>query len=70
MLLDRDRQAGRYLEWKVRVFSVAAVLALVGIYLQSSWMTGAAIGILGVGLSLRFLPDGAGGPEGEADDEE
>lgn len=61
MLLDRDRKAGRYLEWKVRLFSVAAVLALVGIYLESGWMTGAAMGILLVGLMLRFLPDGADG---------
>lgn len=61
MLLDRGRKAGRYLEWKVRLFSVAAVLALVGIYRESGWMTGAAIGILLVGLMLRFLPDGSEG---------
>jgi hypothetical protein len=69
MLLDRGRKAGRYLEWKVRIFSVAAVLALVGIYLESGWMTGAAMGLLALGLLLRLLPDGGSGPdEGEVED--
>jgi hypothetical protein len=54
---DRGRKAGRYLEWKVRVFGVAAVVALVGIYLENRWMTGAAIVLLLAGLALRFLPD-------------
>lgn len=65
MLLDRGRKAGRYLEWKVRIFSVAAVLALVGIYLESGWMTAAAIAMLVVGMLLRFLPDDTEGAEGE-----
>ncbi len=60
MLLDRDRKAGQYLEWKVRAFSVAAVFALAGIYFESRWMTGAAILILLGGLLIRFLP---GGPQ-------
>ena len=56
MLLDRDRQAGRFLEWKVRLFSVAAVVALAGIYLDNRWWTGAAVVILMVGMLLKFLP--------------
>ncbi|MGD2044715.1 MAG: hypothetical protein PVJ80_05260 [Gemmatimonadota bacterium] len=68
MLLDRDRKAGQYLEWKVRIFSVAAVLALVGIYLESGWMTIAAIGLLLVGLLLRFLPGATGSPEDDTED--
>lgn len=59
MLLDRDRRAGKYLEWKVRVFSVAAVVAVTGIYLENRWLTGAAIVILMGGLLLRFLPSEA-----------
>ena len=55
MLLDRDRTAGKYLEWKVRLFSVAAVVALVGIYTERRWVTGAAIVILMSALLLRFL---------------
>jgi hypothetical protein len=64
--LDRSRKAGRWLEWKVRIFSVGAVLALVGIYLDERWMTGAAIGVLLLGFVLRFLP----GMNEERDDEE
>ena len=56
MLLDRGRRAGKYFEWKIRLFSVGAVVALAGIYLDSRWVTGAAIVILMSGLLLRFLP--------------
>ena len=70
MFFDRGRRAGRYLEWKVRLFSVAAVLALMGMYLDSSWMTVTATVILLAGLLLRFLPnDGeeAGPPDTDGD---
>jgi len=63
MWLDRGRRAGRYLEWKVRLFSVAAVVALAGIYLESRWVTGLAIAILAAGALLRFLPSEAADPE-------
>ena len=58
VFLDRRRRAGRYLEWKVRIFSVAAVLGLAGIYFDERWLTGTAILMLFGGLALRFLPDG------------
>lgn len=54
--LDRSRRAGRYLEWKVRIFTVGAVLAVVGMYREEEWMTGAAIVVLLTGFVLRFLP--------------
>lgn len=68
--LDRSRTAGRYLEWKVRIFTVGAVLAMVGMYLEEPWMTGLAIVVLLGGFVLRFLPgmdvdDGFDGDEGE-----
>ena len=56
MFFDRSRRAGRYLEWKVRLFTLGAVLAVVGMALDQSWMTWAAIGVLIVGMLLRFLP--------------
>jgi hypothetical protein len=54
--MDRRRRAGRFLEWKVGLFSVAAVLGLAGIYLQDRWMTGGAILVLLAAMALRFLP--------------
>ena len=63
-LVDRRRRAGRYLEWKVGLFSIAAVLALVGISLEERWMTGGAIVLLVGAVLLRFLP-GARHEEGE-----
>jgi hypothetical protein len=63
VLLDRDRRAGKYLEWKVRLFAVAAVVGLGGIYVESRWVTGVAIVILTGALLLRWLPAGAGETE-------
>ena len=51
----------RYLEWKSGLFSVAAVVAMVGIYLDERWMTGTALALLVAGMLLRFLPGGGGG---------
>ena len=68
--LDRSRTAGKYLEWKVRLFTVAAVLAVVGMYLRERWMTLLAIPVLLAGLFLRFLPvgDSGGSDEDEGPD--
>ncbi|MSR19648.1 MAG: hypothetical protein EXR91_01520 [Gemmatimonadetes bacterium] len=57
LLLDRQRCPSRYLAWKIRIFSVAAVVALVGMYLNNPWITGAALVLLFVGMMLRFLPE-------------
>lgn len=58
MFFDRSRRAGRYLEWKVRIFTLGAVLAVVGMATNQNWMTWLAIVVLGAGLALRFLPGG------------
>lgn len=50
---------------------VAAVLGLAGMYLDESWLTGAAILLLVAGVLLRFVPGspGAGDPaDGEDED--
>lgn len=65
--LDRSRQAGRWLEWKVRIFTAGAILAVVGMYLDERWMTGAAIVVLLGGFFIRFLPGGEEGGHGELD---
>lgn len=65
MFVDRRPRDDRFLEWKVRLFTLAAVLALLGIYLDERWVIGAAIVVLGLALGLRFLPGG-----GVAEDEE
>ena len=67
MFFDRSRRAGRYLEWKVRLFTLGAVLAVVGMATEQVWMTWAAIGVLVTGMLLRFLP---GGREVEVEDEQ
>lgn len=69
MLLDRSRRSDRYLEWKVRAFSVGAVLGLAGIYFNDRWMTGVAIGVLALGMLMRLLPDARAGEADELEDE-
>lgn len=56
MLLDRRRRAGKYLEWKVRLFSAAAVAALAGIFLEWLWLTWIAVALLVAAFALRLLP--------------
>lgn len=49
----------RSLEWKVRVFTVGAALAMVGIYFDARWVTGTALVVLVGGVLLRFVPEGS-----------
>lgn len=58
----RDRVPDKYLHWKVKSFFVGAILALVGIGIESSALVAVAIFVLLGGMVLRFLP----GREGEA----
>ena len=56
---SRDRKGeDRFLVWKVRFFVVGAAVALVGMGISLSWLVWAGIGVLLVGLVLRFLSDG------------
>jgi hypothetical protein len=64
-LADRSRRDDPLLEWKIRLFSVAAVVALAGIYLDDRRVTGGALVLLVGGVLLRFLP---GGSEDQDDD--
>ena len=53
---DRSGRADGSLEWRVGLFSVAAVLALVGMYFEQRWMTGTAIVVLLAGMLVRWVP--------------
>lgn len=70
---DRTRKAEDYpwLAWKVRVFSVGAVLAVYGMVQDDNRILAVATFILFIGFMMRFLPGGRGVVEGEEDlDEE
>lgn len=60
MMFHRRRRSGPdpYLQWKVRLFFLGAVLALVGLARDSSLLVGLAVLILLVGVALRLLPGG------------
>jgi hypothetical protein len=68
VFFDRNRRAGKHLEWKVGLFCVAAVVALAGIYMESRWWTGAAVVILMGGMLLKFVPSDADDAESDQDD--
>jgi len=57
------------LEWRVRIFVVASVLALAGMALAWRWMIWVAVGLLLVGFVMRWIPppDGSAG-KGYGDD--
>jgi hypothetical protein len=57
LLLDRRPRSNRHLIWKIRLFSAAAVIALVGMYLDNPYVTGVALFLLILGMMLRLLPD-------------
>lgn len=44
------------LNWKVGVFFLGATLAFIGIGMEISWLVGLAIGVLVLGVAVRFLP--------------
>lgn len=69
LLLDRSKRAGRWLEWKVRLFAVAAVLAMCGIYFEERWMTMTAIGLLLGAMLLGLVGKGNSARDAEEDEE-
>ncbi len=62
VFLDRSRRAREYpwLEWKVRLFTVGASLAVGGMLLRIDWLITVAILVLVAGFVLRFVQGGTG----------
>ena len=61
---------GRFLEWKVRLFFIAAVILFVGMARNVDLLVAIAIVLLGIAFILRFFekeppPDAADGDEDE-----
>jgi hypothetical protein len=54
----RRRGSDPWLDWKVRLFFMGAILAAVGIASDRSWLVISAIVVLLAGVALRFLPGG------------
>jgi hypothetical protein len=57
MLIDRRRDRPvRHLELRVALFGAGAILAVVGMATERSWLIDVAIAVLLVGVLIRFLP--------------
>ena len=54
---SRARRNDRFLDAKLLIFTLGAACALGGMALDLGWLVYLAIGILALGLVLRFLPD-------------
>ena len=61
-----DQGPDPHLESKVWIFFIGAALALLGIGMESRWLTGLAILVLAGGVMLRFLSGGESTGEEEA----
>jgi hypothetical protein len=61
--LNRSKRPDPHLEWKVRIFVVAAVLGVSGIYFDERWMGWVAILLLLSAMLLRFVGSSAEGKE-------
>lgn len=58
MFIRRSRKkADRFVEWKVGFFFLGAALWIAGAILGLRWLSWGAIGVLLVGLLLRFVPE-------------
>jgi hypothetical protein len=66
LFLNRSKRSDPHLEWKIRIFVVAAVLGVSGIYFDERWMGWVAILLLLSAMLLRFVGSSA---EGEEDSE-
>lgn len=67
----RPRGPGRFLRWKMWLFSVGAILLLVGMARNLDLLVGAAIAVLAVAFLLRFFErDEDDGDDDEGADED
>lgn len=67
---SRARGPGRFLQWKVRLFAVAAVILLVGMAREIDWLVGIAVALLAVAFVLRFFEKEPESDEEPGDDED
>jgi len=66
----KTRGSDLHLDRKIQLFFGGAVLALLGIGLESRLLVGLAIAVLVLGMVLRFLPGGGSRTEGQEGTEE
>ena len=64
MFFRRGVSADGWLQVKLWLFGLGALLALIGMALENDWVIGAAGLVLLAGLAVRFLPDRDGEDEG------
>ena len=65
----RGGGTGRFLEWKIRLFAVAAVLLLVGMAREIDLLVLLAIAVLAVAFALRFFEREPPPPDLDEDDD-
>jgi hypothetical protein len=56
-------KSDRFVEWKVGIFFLGAALWVAGAILGLQWLVWVAIGVLLIGVLLRFAPEEQSGDE-------
>lgn len=71
MRIRRDGSGrGPYLEWRVRLMGAGAIVALLGIWADATWLVNVAIVFLLTGFALRFAGSDTENGEDAADEPE
>jgi len=65
VFIRRHSTVRPHLEWRIRLFSGAAVLALVGMFAEVRGLVWAAIALLLIAFLLRFAPSPANAVAGD-----
>ncbi len=55
LFASRRSGSGHFLEWRLRLFGIAAILAVFGIGAEQGWMVNLAIGTLAVAMVLSWV---------------
>lgn len=55
----------KHLEWRLRLFGAAAILAGFGMYFDQGWLIWSSMVVLVVGLLLRLAPEADEAPGNE-----
>lgn len=68
MFFRRGVRDDGHLPTKIALFTVGALIALVGMALRNDWVIGLAGIVLAAGFLLRFIPGGDDGSDAEGPD--
>jgi hypothetical protein len=64
-LPSHSQTPGRHLEWRLRLFTIGALLGVGGMIMDERWLVWLAMAVLAVAFAVRFLP-GSSDPDDDS----